>query len=439
MSSSPPDRCGYIWPEDHEIDDDPRQQSCCWREAVSENYDRCVWHVDSDEVLKSVQALRAARAPPEIREQNSPYAELLDGADLPDVELGDKISFESVALRMCDLSNANLQEANLRKANLSDADMQQIDLSSATFPEADLSCANLRYANLTHTHFGGANLSDGDLHQANLQAANFRLSNLSDVNMEFANLSKAVFWRADLSGANLRQANLQQAYFPSADLSYANLRVANLSDSTVRSVNLSEADLRDVNLTNISVDGETTCKRLYEGYERNCSIDHPLIPVLVKRLNKSSEFNSKNWDAVARAYHDLKKIFSDHGLIGKARDMHVYERRARSLEAKSASGWLNWRYLGSLLSRVFTGYGVKVRFLLFWMISLFLVSTIVYVSVGVEDTLVKNISYSVLAFTVAPPGIPSGEWTQFVVMVETFFGTLSIVLLGYILGNRERF
>jgi hypothetical protein len=50
-----------------------------------------------------------------------------------------------------------------------------------------------------------------------------------------------------------------------------------------------------------------------------------------------------------------------------------------------------------------------------------------------------NISYSVLAFTVAPPGVPEGVGTQVVMMVETFFGTLYIMLLGYILGNRERF
>jgi len=86
-----------------------------------------------------------------------------------------------------------------------------------------------------------------------------------------------------------------------------------------------------------------------------------------------------------------------------------------------------------------TGYGVQVRSLVFWMLVLFLFSTAVYVGSGVRDTLMGNISYSVLAFTVAPPGVPEGVGTQVVMMVETFFGTLSIMLLGYILGNRERF
>jgi hypothetical protein len=88
---------------------------------------------------------------------------------------------------------------------------------------------------------------------------------------------------------------------------------------------------------------------------------------------------------------------------------------------------------------MFTGYGVQVRNLVIWMVLLFLFSTVVYVTAGVEDTLANNISYSVLAFTVAPPSVPPGVGTQLVMMIETFFGTLSIVLLSYILGNRERF
>lgn len=74
------------------------------------------------------------------------------------------------------------------------------------------------------------------------------------------------------------------------------------------------------------------------------------------------------------------------------------------------------------------------------MLVLFLASTAVYVNASVRGTLMENVSYSVLAFTVAPPPpMPSKPVTQLVMMIETFFGTLSIVLLGYILGNRERF
>lgn len=74
------------------------------------------------------------------------------------------------------------------------------------------------------------------------------------------------------------------------------------------------------------------------------------------------------------------------------------------------------------------------------MVALFLASTAVYAAARVRPTLLDNIAYSVLTFTVAPPPpMLSGVGPQLVMMVETCFGTLLIVLLGYILGNRERF
>jgi hypothetical protein len=70
---------------------------------------------------------------------------------------------------------------------------------------------------------------------------------------------------------------------------------------------------------------------------------------------------------------------------------------------------------------------------------LFALSTLAYLAADIRPMLGETLSYSVLAFTVAPPSVPPGLPTQIVVMFETFFGTLSIVLLGYVLGNREQF
>jgi uncharacterized protein YjbI with pentapeptide repeats len=211
------------------------------------------------------------------------------------------------------------------------------------------------------------------------------------------------------------------------------------SETNFRGTDLIGADLREANLANIVINGETSCKRLDEGH----SYDYPTrsLPFLVrlKRFYQKSTFSHESWDSTARAYHQLKITYSDHGLVGRARNMHVRERRARCLESKAANGRFNSRYLRSLFSQIFTGYGVQIWNLLSWMVILFVISTAIFITTGVEDTLTGNISFSVLAFTVAPPRIPEGLGLQIVMMVETFFGTLSIVLLGYILGNRERF
>lgn len=244
-----------------------------------------------------------------------------------------------------------------------------------------------------------------------------------------ANLSGADLTGADLSEAYLLGADLSEAYLPRADLSYTDLRDANFSD----------ADLRETDLEDISVNGATTCRQLYEGYgDHDFTANLPIsMRFWLRRLYRSSSFDPADWDSTARAYHALKTVFDDHGLVGKSRNMYIQERRARSLEAKAAGGWFARKYWGSLLSRIFTGYGVQVRNLMFWMLTLFLVSTAVYVSVGVRDSLMENITYSVLAFTVAPPPpIPSGIGTQFIMMTETFLGTLSIVVFGAMLGKR---
>jgi len=227
--------------------------------------------------------------------------------------------------------------------------------------------------------------------------------------------------------------------FRDAELLNANFRTADFGEADFRGVNFTGTDLREANIADISLNGATTCERLNEGYRDGSSTGRLSVSARLRRLYEGSEFGSEEWDATARAYHQLKTAFSEHGLVGRARNMHVRERRARSLEAKAVNGWSDRRHLRSLFSRVFTGYGVQVRNLVIWMVMLFVFSTAVYVTAGVEDTLLENISYSVLAFTVAPPRIPSGVGVQLVMMVETFFGTLSIVLLGYILGNRERF
>ena len=222
--------------------------------------------------------------------------------------------------------------------------------------------------------------------------------------------------------------------FKGATLTNIHFQYVDFGEADLQGAELTGTDLRNANIAGVSVNGETTCKRLYEGY----GADRSLLRCL-RRLFEGPQFDSEDWDATAQAYHRLKTVFSDHGLVGKARSLYIRERRARSLEAKAEDDRLKRRYLRSLPPRIFTGYGIQISRLVFWMGLLFLISTRVYEVAGVNETLLENVSYSVLAFTVAPPHVPEGVGTQIVMMVETFFGTLSIVLLGYILGNRERF
>lgn len=259
----------------------------------------------------------------------------------------------------------------------------------------------------TETFGWTADFSERSIHHANFSRAHLWGADFSGSFLQYTNFTDATLWLTDFSDANLRFA----------DLSGADLRDANLSNADLRDANLTGADLRRTDLSNVDINGATKCDYLYEN------------PDLV----------AEEWNYIARSYHTLRELFSESGLIGKARDYHVDQRKARGFEARAREGWRSPSYLGSKLSELFTGYGIRVRPLLTWMTGLFLLSTIWYVIVGVEDGILRNISYSVIAFTTAPSSIPSGSATQIVVMLETFLGTLFIVLLGYILGNRERF
>lgn len=129
MGASPSNRCGYTYPEDHEIGDSPDHQNCCYRETLGDT-DRCAWHADPDETdEKTVNALQAANTPFDIRKQNNQFAELLDGANLSGIELGDSISFENVALRKVNLQNADLTYATLKGANLTEANLSGATLT----------------------------------------------------------------------------------------------------------------------------------------------------------------------------------------------------------------------------------------------------------------------------------------------------------------------
>ncbi|WP_423995906.1 pentapeptide repeat-containing protein [Halorubrum trapanicum] len=222
-----------------------------------------------------------------------------------------------------------------------------------------------------------------------------------------------VLFRGDL----FKSDGAGEVLFSEARLVDVDFQGVELFEVDFHDANLTGADIREAYVADISVNGSTTCTRLAE----------------------KSEFGPENWDATAQSYNRLKTVFSKHGLVGKARDMHTRERRARRLETKNANGLLNRDYIGGLSSAAFTGYGVRPSRLSFWMVSfLIILPTGVYLHTGLEDGFVRTLSYSVVTFTTTPPFRPDGL-LGFVVMFQALLGTLSLITLGYIFSNRERF
>ena len=130
------DRCGYIWPEDYDIGEQPDHQSCCYR-PVWRDYNRCVLHAKTEQP-KPVSEINSVLAGTEVRSLNHSIfirtdgttetpAELVDGAYVPDTKIGDKISFKYCFLREVDLTGARLVNANFKGAKLNNAVAFRVD------------------------------------------------------------------------------------------------------------------------------------------------------------------------------------------------------------------------------------------------------------------------------------------------------------------------
>lgn len=483
--SDPPNhRCGFeLLPGDVEADkeydgldewrNDARTTSCC-RGAEMEG--RCQWHTDAEpEVLQKAVAER------EESETN------LDGAILRDVQLNDGVSFAGCRLRGATVENVTARFSDFTEADLSGVEVCEAELSGAEFIKSNLWRAEFSNSELSGTKFSRAHLIGSEFHEADLPGAKFSHADLREVEFsktniswaEFpdANLSMAKFSDADLSRAKLpkvrlrkadliktdlyktefhnadlykaefHNANLRRAEFPDADLRYTDI-----SNKDLRGTKFSRSDLRVATVSNVEINRATRVDTLLE----------PSAPSPWDKIRRFTTSTSKaakeaedelpdaeptadptEWDRVARAYHGLKHEFNENGFVGRARKFHIKERRARRYETACEEGWFSRSHVSKFVSGLFTGYGVGVRRLAGTMLFLFAFSTAVYAVAGVPSnaTALNPLVYSVITFTTAPPGGISGFpwWAKVVAGLETFAGTLLIVSLGFVLGNREQF
>lgn len=244
--------------------------------------------------------------------------------------------------------------------------------------------------------------------------------------MNDADHSEEDLYREDFSGESFRYVNFSRAVLNKTDFTNSDLLGADFSN----------ADLLGTDFTGANLFGTT-----FSGANigRHTKIDPPLDELKQDYKTSVDEFEeARMWGAIARLNGELKTVHTENGLIGKARKFYIQERRARRREAKSDGGLMGYvSWLGSLLSRVLTGYGVQLRWVVSIMALIFTISSVVYFSsgMGVKDSLY----YSIVTFTTAPPFQPqNGLIIEITAMVETFLGTLYIVLLGYVLGQREQ-
>lgn len=411
MTGSPKVRCGYTYPTDFEIDDRPiHHQHCCYRQTLPDA-DRCVWHVDPAATsYKNSKKLKSARSSQKVQAQTSPLGELLDGADLSGLDISDDICFANASLREADFS-----ETNFSLADLSGADLRGSNFSGAYLAANDFTEANLNFANLSDTYLRAADFSNAELMSADLSGSDLQGANFTEGNLVVANLSETDLKGANLTVSNFRGANLAGTDLRATDVLGAQLQESDLSEADLRKSDFTDSVLVNTDLSNVVVDRTTQIAKLPE--------------------SKILRLADHTWDDIAKSYHNIKRMYSKNGLTSRARNHQFRKRRARRKEAWAEGGRDYFVWLGSLLSWLITGYGIKLKQPIILIFVVLLISTGIYSAAGISHSLY----YSIVTFTTSPPSPPPrGGLAEGVAMIETFIGTLLIVLLGYVLGSREQ-
>lgn len=392
------ERCGYTYAGED------GHESCCYREPW-DGQDRCVFHEEvPDDQTKPRAALRAARAPPEIRAHNrgGGPAELLDGADLRYTSLPTGIDLAGVSLRDVDLTEADAREADLSGADLRDSHLVDADCREAT----------LRGADCWETEMSEVNLRGGDLREADLR-------------------------EADLSDATLRSATLAGANVEGAVLARADLFDATLTDLRCYGTVFSEA----------RADEGTTLDEWCVYDPRHGTADGSLAAdggeASVDRLTKAEG-----------TYQELQSLCAENALLEPQSRYFVRRQDIHALEHRRERHWGRW--LRARVSRAVVLYGESPFRVLAAAAAVIVGAALLYPlgylrtaggrlltypasgdPLALVTTLADSLYFSTLTFTTMTFGLytPVGPG-KFLTMIETSAGIVLMALLVFVFGRR---
>lgn len=305
-----------------------------------------------------------------------------------------------------------------------EADLSGADLSGAKIKNADLSGSNLSGCNMVVGDFSKTDFSGANLEGADLTAANLTDVVMCETNLRRATLSESCCENGNFQGADLLRAECFKADFAAAKFSEANLIGAVLTEALLPEADFTDASIREITLYDAKV-------------SRGTMFDNPRKEISIKNEGEDDVAKRKKYDIIARTNHELKNVYSENGLVSEARKSRFRERKARRNEAFSTGGIRGYLSgIGSIFSMIFTGYGVRLRWVVAVMAVLLLGSAFVYHQEGMS--LGQSLYYSVVTFTTSPPSEPSSDIMKVLASIETFTGTASIIFLGYVLGAREQ-
>lgn len=470
MDSERSERCGFTWPQDHRVDDEPDRQSCCYRTPL-ESSDRCAWHTPVDgPVKKAVPDLLESREPRGMRDLNETtdgrpgptFTELLDGARLSGLQLRDEIALEGVSLRGADLEGVDLSEANLTEADLRYSDLRSADLTKATLAGAVLSNADasgaiirdavMRESITLWTDFEEASFSRSDVSQSFLAHADFARTSCLETDFSAS-------WMADvdLSDAKLQGADLSDTSLGGADLTNASMVEVNLSGADMERAVLSRCILFDADLTGIRPWGATIGDvRINEGTVSTSwtgrgggLLGRPSRPRCAydseSAMPASDDDHGDDLQRAADTYRMFEEIARTNSFPRLQSTMFVLRQDVQRRRYWEDEDYLNWAFAS--VSRGLFRYGESFGRILGWSMVIVLGFAILYWHFGLvvgsgggpgfgglaDAIYFSTLTYTTLGFGDFQPVASSG---RLLATLEAAIGAIMIALFVFVLGRR---
>jgi uncharacterized protein YjbI with pentapeptide repeats len=414
MTEVPPDRCGYTYGHtDHETISDI-DSNCCFRETLPDRT-RCIWH--SDDGKKTGHDL------PDPHNN-----EVLDGAILSDLVIGDEISLSNVSLRSADLSGVTLTDTVFDGADLGGADLKGSKLLRVNLNGADLRGANLRDISLL-----GVDLNGGELTATNLSEAHIQYTNINNADMKAVDLTDSRIIESELKETNLERSELMNT-----DLFGTNITGANFYNARLIGVQINPK-------TQFDSERDT-----YATWREQLIFRSPIRCGYDKKLRDNGGFDEDKQEELlnkaADTYRQFEELARNNTLPSLQSSMFVRRQEMQRKRHKMRGDYVQWAFAG--ISRAVFKHGESLGRISAWAIGLIIGYAAVYDLFNLivdsdgafVQSFVDSLYFSTLTFTTLGLGDfqpdPVSQLARLLVTSQAALGATLIAIFVFVLGRR---
>ena len=267
-----------------------------------------------------------------------------------------------------------------------------------------------------------------------IESLNRQKENLSNFNLKKASLKNIYLVNANMKNCDLERTDFEDASMFGADLSGSNLFKANFKNANLKNANLENCNLLGANFEN------TKLQNVYWGKDYK----------VINELDAEKAIEEGNTEAAQEKYREAEDIYRHIKISLQAQTLgddtgkfFIREMVARRKQFKKFSA----PRIGSKIIELTTGYGEKLRNIVFTIIGIIIICMLLYGIEGIsyngtivgffsEDygllsTLGNLLYFSVVVYSTVGFGemLPIGPIGKIVMMFEGIAGGLVLAIL----------